>query len=76
MPIDQVIGWPHSTDIRQDRHNVQAAVAASREVIWAHVTRAVSPRTIGNRLLTAGLRSCVPLARLALTLLSTATLMS
>ena len=47
-----------------------AAVAirsASRDEIRAHVAPAVSPRTIGNRLLAAGLRSRVPLARLSLT---------
>ena len=44
------------------------AWTASREEIWAHVATAVSPRTIGNCLLAAGLRSCVPLARLTLTL--------
>ena len=35
---------------------------ASREEIRAHVAPAVSPRTFGNRLLVAGLRSRVPLA--------------
>ena len=58
-------GWPHSTDARQDWCIVRAAVAAwtaSREEIQAHVAPVVSPGTIGNCLLAAGLRSCVPLA--------------
>ena len=57
-----------STDATLDLRIVQAAVAArstSREDIRAP---AVSPWTIGNRLLAAGLRSLVPLARLPLTL--------
>ena len=60
----------HSTDARQDRFIVRAVVAAqtaSREEISAHVALAVSPRTIGNRLLAAGIRSRVPLARIPLT---------
>ena len=60
-------GRPRSTDARQDRRILRALVAAltaSREEIWVHVATAVSPRTIGNRLLAAGLRSCVTLARL------------
>ena len=72
-------GWLHSTDTCQDRHIVQTVVAArtvSREEIRAHVAPAMSPRTIGEHLLAAGLRSRVPLARLPLTLPSTATLMS
>ena len=63
-------GWPLSTDARQDWCIVQAAVAAStesRQEIRAHIAPAVPPRTIGNRLFAAGLRSCVPLARLPLT---------
>ena len=58
-------GRPCSTDARQDRRIVRAAVAArtaSRDEIRAHVARAVSPRTIAG-----GLRSGVPLARLPLT---------
>ena len=58
---------PHSTNTRQDRRVVRAAVAVRtefREEIQAHVVPAVSPRTIGSLLLTAGLRSRVPLARL------------
>ena len=42
-------------------------VAAPREEIRAHVAPAVSPRTIGNCLFAAGLRSRVPLARQPLT---------
>lgn len=63
-------GRPRSTDARQDRRIVRAAVAdrtSSRDEIRSHVAPAVSPRTIGNRLLAAGLRSRVPLARLPLT---------
>ena len=41
-----------------------AAQTVCREEILAHVAPAVSQRTIGNRLLVAGLRSCVPLALL------------
>ena len=44
-------GRPRCTGIRQDQRIVQAAVAAgitSREKIWALVTPAVSPRTIGE----------------------------
>ena len=59
-------GRLRSTDKRQDGHIVWAAVAASREEIRAHVAPAVSLRTIGNRLLAAGLRLRVPLARLPL----------
>ena len=53
-------GRPCNIDARQDRRIVQAAVAArtaSREEIRAHVAPAVSTRAIGNRLLSAGLRS-------------------
>ena len=60
-------GWPCSIDVRQDQCIVQTAMAArtiSREEIQAP---AVSPSTIGNSLLAAGLRSHVPLARLPLT---------
>ena len=60
-------GRPRSTNARQDRCTVRAVVAArtaSREEIQAHVEPAVSPRTIGNRLLTA---KHVPLTRLPLT---------
>ena len=39
-----------------------AARTTSREEIRAHVTSAVSPRTIGNSLIAAGLRSHVPQA--------------
>ena len=63
-------GWQHSTYAHQDLHIVWAVVAtrtASREQIQAHVASGVSPRTIGNCLLAARLRSCVPLARLPLT---------
>ena len=35
--------------------------------MWAHVAPAFTPRTIGNRLLVAGLRSRVPLTSLILT---------
>ena len=62
-------GRLRSTDTRQDGHIVWAAVCArtaSREEIRAHVAPEMSPRTIGNRLLAAGLRSRVPLARLPL----------
>ena len=62
-------GRPRSTDARQDRRIVQAAVAprtASREEMQAHFAPAVSPRIIGNRLLAAGFRSHVPLARIPL----------
>ena len=44
-----------------------ATQTASREEMRAHVASAVSPRTNGNHLLAAGLRSRVPLARLPLT---------
>ena len=44
-----------------------AARSASREEISAHVSHAMPPRTIVNRLLAAGLRSRVTLARLPLT---------
>ena len=37
-----------------------AARTSSREEIWIHDAPAVSPRTIGNSLLAAGLRSRVP----------------
>ena len=63
-------GQPHSTDAHQDRCIFWAMVAArtaSREEIRTHVAPAVSPRIIGNSLLAAGLRSCVPLPRLSLT---------
>ena len=64
-------GLPSSTYAGQDRRIVHAVVAArtvSREEIRAHVVApAVSPRTIGNRLLAAGLISRVPLASLSLT---------
>ena len=63
-------GRLHSTDAHQDRHIVRAALAAqtaSSEEIWTHVAPAVSPRTIGDYILGAGLGSCVPLARLPLT---------
>ena len=65
------VGWPHSTDIRQDQcimRAVMAAQTASREEIRAHVAPVVSLRAIGYCLLAAGLRSRVPLARLPLTL--------
>ena len=61
---------PRSTDARQDRCIVRAEVAAriaSREEIRTHIASAVSPRTIGNRLIAVGLTSHVPLARLPLT---------
>ena len=60
-------GWPQSIDARQDRHIVRAAVAAgtaSREEIRAHVAPAESPRSIGNRLLAAGLTYRVHVSRL------------
>ena len=60
-------GRPRSSDARQERSIVRAEVDVSREEIRAHVAPAVSPKTIGNRLLAAGLRSRVPLARLPLT---------
>ena len=63
-------GRPRSTDARQDRLIMQAVMAARttpREEIRIYVAPAVSPRTIGNRLLAAGLRSRVSLARLPLT---------
>ena len=62
-------GRPRSTDARQDRRIVGAAVAArthSMEEIQARVAPDVSPRTIGNRLFAAGLRSRVALVRLQL----------
>ena len=49
-------GRPRSTDARQDRRIVRAAVAARiafREEIRAQVAPAVSQRTIGNCLLAA-----------------------
>ena len=58
-PIDEVV----------DRRVVQthyASRTASRDEIRAPVAPAVSPRTIGNRLLAAGLRSRVILFRLPL----------
>ena len=67
-PVDQFC-----TAERQDRRIVRAVVVvvaartAFREEIRAHVEPAVSPRTIGIRLLAAELRSRVPLARLPLT---------
>ena len=60
-------GSGRPTDERQERPIVRAAVAArtgSREEIREHVASAVSAKIIGNRLLTTGLRSRVPLARL------------
>ena len=63
-------GRPCTTDARQYRRIVRAAVAArieSREEIWARVAPAVPSRTIGHRLLAAGLRSRVHLVRLPLT---------
>ena len=63
-------GRPRSTDASQDRCIAQAVVAAltaSRKEIQAHIAPAVSSRTIRNRLLAAGLKSRVPLARLPLT---------
>ena len=51
-------GRPRSTDARQDRRIMHAAVAAR--------TPAVSQRTIGNRVLAARFRSCVPLTWLSL----------
>ena len=68
--IYQVLARPISTDTRQDRRILWAVVAtetASRKEILVHVSPAVSPSTIGNRLLAAGLRSHVPQARLPLT---------
>ena len=62
-PHRQDSGWPRSTQARQDRRIVRAAVAArtaSREEIRAHVAPPMSPSTFGNRLLAAGLRSHVP----------------
>ena len=53
------------TDACQNTRIMRAAVAArtaSRGEILTHVAPAVSPRTIGDRLLGAGLRSRVPLA--------------
>ena len=71
-PVDQVgSGQPRNTDARQDRRIGRAAVAArtaSRREIRAHLAPAMSPRTIENRLLAAGLRSSVPLSRLPFTL--------
>ena len=55
-------GRPCSTEARQDRRILGAAVTASREEMQAHVAPAVSPNTIA-----VGLRSRVPLARLPLT---------
>ena len=63
-------GWPRSTDARQDRRTVQAAMVsrtASREEIRTHVAPAVTPWTVANSQLAAGLRSRVPLVRLPLT---------
>ena len=63
-------GRPRSTDVRQYRRIVQAAVVArtpSRNEIRVHITPAMSPRTTGNRLLAAGLRLRVLVARLRLT---------
>ena len=63
-------GRPRSTDKRHDWLIMQAAVISrtvSREETRAHVTPTVSPRTIENNLLAAGLRSRVPLARPPLT---------
>ena len=41
-------GRPRSIEARQDRRILQAAVAASREEIRAHVAPVESPKTIGN----------------------------
>ena len=63
-------GRPRNTDSYQDQRIVRAAVAAQtvyRDEIRMHVAPVVSPRAIGNRLLTVGLRIRVPLARLPLT---------
>ena len=59
--------WYRYTWDRRTAWVTVAAWTASREEIWAHVAFAVSTRTIGNHLLAAGLRSCVPLTRLPLT---------
>ena len=51
-------GRPRSTEARQDRRIVRAAVAATSaptEEIRSHDAPAVSRRTTGNRLLAAGL---------------------
>ena len=61
---------PYSRKLRvpsHDRRIVRAAVNASRKNIRAHVAPGLSPRTTGNRLLAAGVRSRVSLARLPLT---------
>ena len=55
-------GRPCNTDARQVRLLVRAPVAASRED-RVHVAPAVSLRAVVNRLLVAGLRLRVPLAR-------------
>ena len=63
-------GRPRSIYARQVRWIVRAAVAArktSRKEFRAYVAPAVSPRIIRNSLLTAELRSHVPLARLTFT---------
>ena len=63
-------GRPRNTDARQDRRIVRATIPARRaprEGIRAHDAPSVSPRTIGIRLLAAGHRLRVPLARLPLT---------
>ena len=63
-------GRLRSTDARQDRCIVRAEVASrttSIEEIRAHVAPASSQRIIGNRVLAAGVRSRVSLARLPLT---------
>ena len=55
-------GRPYSTDTHQNQRIMRASVPtriASREEIWAHVAPAVSPMTISNRLLAAGIQSCV-----------------
>ena len=62
-------GRPRNTDACQERRILRATMAArtaSREEIRAHVATAVSTKTTGNRLLEAGLRLGVPLARLLL----------
>ena len=62
-------GRLHGIDARYDRRIMRAAVAraASRKEIWSDAAPVLSPRTTGNCLLAAGLRSRVSLARLPLT---------
>ena len=71
FPRPQTRFWTlRSSYSRQDRLNVRAVVAtrtAYRDGIRPHFAPAVSPRTIWNRLVEAGLRSRVPVARLPLT---------